>query len=207
MHQPQITMEESVTDMPIEPQWHYTLNGNRLGPVPEGQLIGLIESKKLDQDEQIWKPGMNEWLPIRRSGLVAKINFGPPPIAPNLVKNGWAWLVAFVPLIDAAINLMIQGYVEGECEAGRALRCAAFAADPTIYSTPWWAVAIVNSVFCVLDERRLARAGYSTRYMPFLALFVVPIYLFARAKRLKQTPWHAIVWVGCFLASVALLVD
>ncbi len=187
-----------------EPQWHYTLKGNRLGPVPQSQLIKMIENGKLDVDEQVWRPSLSSWVTIRRSGLTAIAQAGPPPLAASKVKNGWAWLVAFVPLIDAVINLMIQGYVGGECEAGRALRCEAFAADPTIYSTPWLAVAIVHGVLCLLDERRLARAGYSARYMPFLALFIVPVYLFARASRLKQTPWRAIVWIGWLLLSVLL---
>ena len=110
--------------------------------------------------------------------------------------------MAFVPLIDAIVNIGIQEYVLGECQAGRPLRCEEFAADPTTYGTPWLIVAIVNSVLCILDERRLAKAGYSANYMTFLALFLVPVYLFARARRLRQTAWYGVTWIGCFLVSL-----
>lgn len=195
-----------MTDVSVEAQWHYTHNGNRLGPVPESQLIKLLEAEKIGQDVQVWKPGMNEWVPIRQSAMAIAFKAGPPPIAADLVRNSFVWLVAFVPLIDAAINLGIREYILEECQTGRLLRCQAFLVDSSIYDTPWWAVAIVNSILCLLDERRLAKAGYSASYMPFLALIIVPVYLFARASRLRQKPWYAVTWVGCFLVSVALLV-
>lgn len=201
--EPRNISEEPVTA--VESLWHYTHNGNRLGPVPESQLIKLLETEKIDQDAQVWKPGMNEWIPIRQSAVAVKA--GPPPIAADLIRNGFVWLVAFVPLIDAAINLGIREYILEECQTDRLLRCHAFMADHSIYDTPWWVVAIVNSILCILDERRLAKAGYSKSYMPFLALFIVPVYLFARASRLRQTAWYGLTWVGCLLVSLAFLVD
>lgn len=196
------TLEENVAT--LEPEWHYTLNGNRLGPVPQSQLIQMIEAKKLDQDTQVWQQGLSDWLPIRQSTLAAAFNSVPPPISSALVRNGWAWLVAFVPLIDALIIFGIRWYVLSECDAGVDHNCQAFLADPSIYDTPWWVISLVNGALCLLDERRLAKAGYSNRYLPFLALLIVPVYLFARARRLKQTPWYGFVWIALFLLTIAI---
>jgi hypothetical protein len=195
-----------MSDTSVEPQWHYTLNGNRLGPVPESQLVKMIEAKKLDQDTQVWQQGLSDWLPIRQSSLAGAFHSVPPPISSALVRNGWVWLVAFVPLIDALIIFCIRWYVLGECDAGRDFNCQAFLNDPSIYDTPWWAVSLVNGGLCLLDERRLAKAGYSNRYLPFLALLIVPVYLFVRARRLKQTPWYGFVWIGLFALTTAMVI-
>jgi len=65
----------------------------------------------------------------------------------------------------------------------------------------WWVTVALNISLCLLDEKKIKAAGYNTSKFGKLWLFLVPVYLFRRAKYLKQKPTYAWVWVVVFILS------
>jgi hypothetical protein len=97
---------------------------------------------------------------------------------PN-VKNTIIWLVAFMPLIGLVI--------ENTC---------AIAFDTSIGNL-WWITLIVNIVLCVIDQERIKKA-YPNLAIMKAWIFLTPVYLFKRARALKQSLAYFIVWIVMF---------
>jgi hypothetical protein len=49
---------------PSAPCWYYALDGQPLGPCTGEQILALVKSGELSRDDNIWREGMAEWLPI-----------------------------------------------------------------------------------------------------------------------------------------------
>jgi len=188
------------------PEWFYALRGTQIGPVSEAQIKDLLSKGELGPDAYVWRKGLKDWVPIRESGLSAPINDVPPPLAANLVSNTWVWVIALLPIafafVDAAI---VQMKIQNLAAAGwwNALELNNQGGLLTVApkqpsGLPWGIPPALYTLFGLLDERRLKKAGHSTKYMP-LAVLLIPVYLFARANRLKQFPYYGIVWVVCFI--------
>jgi hypothetical protein len=53
-------------------EWHYSSNGQQLGPVNSAQLKQLAASGQLQASDMVWKDGMADWAPASRiKGLFA----------------------------------------------------------------------------------------------------------------------------------------
>src|SRR5947209_4402413 len=52
--------------------WHYTVAGQRHGPVGESELRGLVSGGQVPGDCLVWTDGMQQWVPVSQSGLVAQ---------------------------------------------------------------------------------------------------------------------------------------
>jgi hypothetical protein len=61
----------------------------------------------------------------------------------------------------------------------------------------------LNTVICLVDDRRLKRAGHTAPFVGWA--FPVPVYLFIRASRTKQRPDYAYVWILCFVGSILVV--
>jgi len=61
---------------------------------------------------------------------------------------------------------------------------------------------IANSIFCILDAKRLNSDGHQSPNLAWLLL--IPVYLWQRASLLKQAPHHFWVWIVAFILSVLL---
>ena len=46
--------------------------------------------------------------------------------------------------------------------------------------------------------------GYADKWLTLFGIILAPVYLFLRAKRLRQIPSYGIVWVACFILSILL---
>ncbi|HEY9248207.1 MAG TPA: DUF4339 domain-containing protein, partial [Rariglobus sp.] len=42
-------------------QWYYSIDGQRLGPVPHAELERLIQAGTITGDALIWRQGMDQW--------------------------------------------------------------------------------------------------------------------------------------------------
>ena len=49
-----------------EAKWHYTKQGEELGPVSSSQLKGLAASGELLPTDLVWKEGLSDWMPARK---------------------------------------------------------------------------------------------------------------------------------------------
>ena len=65
---------------------------------------------------------------------------------------------------------------------------------------------LLNAALCLLDERQIKRAGYADRWLTIFGIILAPVYLFLRAKRLRQTPSYGYAWVVSFIISIYLLI-
>ena len=87
---------------PIQPstptfQWHYTLNGNRVGPVDQQAAQRLITSGGIKRDTMVWRQGMSDWQEAETTELSRffSASIAPPPMRGTDVNNTLVWVLAF----------------------------------------------------------------------------------------------------------------
>jgi hypothetical protein len=51
--------------------WHYSTNGQQLGPVSDAQLDQLLNSGQINGDTLVWREGMENWQPLSTVRVVA----------------------------------------------------------------------------------------------------------------------------------------
>jgi hypothetical protein len=143
-----------------------------------------VSSGNLPADALVWKSGMTDWQPVSQTDLWRASN-EPPPLSGENVNNTVVWLWAFAPLIPInAILLAIDIPV-------------------TSQSKLMWSIGFaINMVFWMLDGHQVQRAGHNRDGWGSWGIFVVTVYLFIRAARLKQSNGYAIVWLVCFALGI-----
>lgn len=62
--------------------WYYEQNGNRIGPVDEATMRGLIANRTISIDTLVWTNGMANWTPLQQTQLAAGLPVPPPSPAP-----------------------------------------------------------------------------------------------------------------------------
>ena len=170
-------------------EWHYESNGQRLGPVAREEIEKLIAAGKLTYGGMVWKKGLADWQPVENTELKAHLQNTPPPLHGTMVNNTIVWVLAFAPLIGA----FLEGAVAAAVNHNNAL--AEQAIDANKY---WYVTVILNVALSYLDENRLRKAGVNTDKFKGMT-WLVPVYLFKRAKNLKQNLAYFIVWLICFV--------
>jgi hypothetical protein len=180
----------SILDAPPVPtvppnDWYYSQNGRRIGPVTFDAISDLITTQALTRDTPVWQEGMADWTPA--SGTALNGLFGavktPPPLMGESVNNRIVWILAFAPIIGVLLAQVIAfaiGYPENEF--------------PFI-------VILLNVGLSIADEKQLKKDGHNTKGMGFWVI-LVPVYLFVRARRLRQKNSYAIVWIVAFIISL-----
>ena len=58
--------------------WYYEQNGNRIGPVDEPTMRGLIANRTISIDTLVWTNGMANWTPLQQTQLAAGLPVPPP---------------------------------------------------------------------------------------------------------------------------------
>ena len=58
--------------------WYYEQNGNRMGPVDEATMRGLIADRTISIDTLVWTNGMTNWTPLQQTQLAAGLPVPPP---------------------------------------------------------------------------------------------------------------------------------
>jgi uncharacterized protein DUF4339 len=182
-------------------EWHYVTNGVKKGPVSATTLRDLLNRKEIETDTQVWRKGMTDWKSIRESDLSELVATEPPAISPQHIGNGYVWTLAFLPLIWGVIDASIDASNQ---QAAARTMVLGFPYHPT-KGIPFQIPLLINALFGWLDELRLRKAGYGSKWMRAAAVLLLPVYLFARAKRLKQRPWYAVCWVMTFLLGIFLV--
>ncbi|NWB89314.1 hypothetical protein HX830_31075 [Pseudomonas gingeri] len=98
------------------------------------------------------------------------------------------WLLAFGPLL----GYLLEAFVAGATGGGqRALSEGHY----------WYLTVILNVALSLFDEKRLKKAGHDTRRFKGW-VFIVPVYLYQRAKMLNQNLAYFIVWIGSFALTL-----
>lgn len=173
--------------------WFYEEKGERKGGIKEDEIISMIKSGKLSSDTLIWKKGFPNWLTIQNSSLKEHIDDSlPPPLKGEHVNNTVIWFLAFAPIIGYLLEWIIAGMVYGnEWQAEQAVSSGNF----------FYVTLILNIGLSLLDEKKLKSAGHNTtKYRGWV--WLVPVYLFQRAKNLNHNMSYFSVWIISFLLVI-----
>ncbi len=182
-------------------EWHYVDNGVKKGPASSTAIRDLLNKKQIETDTQVWRKGMSEWKSLRESDLADLVAAEPPAISSRHIGNGYVWTLALLPLIWGIVDASITA--TNQQAAARSL-VLGFPYNPS-RGLPWQIPLLVNGVLGFLDERRLEKAGYGSGWMRAAAVLLAPVYLFARAKRLKHAPWYGVCWIVTFVLAIVLV--
>lgn len=67
--------------------WYYQQGSNRMGPVDEATIRGLLASGQISIDTLVWTTGMASWAPLQQSSLGAGLPT-PPSAVPTYQTPG-----------------------------------------------------------------------------------------------------------------------
>lgn len=169
---------------PSNEEWHYESKGKRLGPVGSAEIKTHIASGLLERNSIVWKKGTPSWVTLEKTDFLPLLSESPPPLTGDAINNSLVWVLAFAPLI---------GVVAAHFLAELARTSAGYF---------WWITLALNIALSIFDEKRLQAAGYNTAKMG--SAWLVPVYLFKRAKVLNQNNAYFIVWIAAFCLMLVL---
>lgn len=182
-------------DISTSPVWFHEENGQRKGPVSQSEIMQLIKSGTVTYGTAVWRKDYPDWLAIENTDLRQHLlQVAPPPLSGKHVNNTFVWILAFAPLI----GLFLEGIVAGLLSENE------FSAEIAIANSKYWFVTLLlNIALSYCDERKLKAAGHNTdKFKGWV--WLVPVYLFQRAKAMKQNLAYFIVWIVCFVASLCV---
>ena len=159
--------------------WYVDINGERKGPLAASQILQMIAAKQLDRNSLAWQSGAADWQPLGSTVFGERFQHEPPPLAAKAVPNGLVWTLAFAPLIGHFFAGFVAGASRGDIDHY------------------WWVTLLLNVGLWLMDERKLKRAGHDTQKMG--SSWLVPVYLYRRAKALGHSLAYFIVWTLLFI--------
>jgi GYF domain 2 len=171
--------------------WYFTENGQRRGPITTASSLELLRAEKISGDTPVWRKGLADWQPLRTTDLGAHLQDTPPPVAPTHVNNSLVWTLAIAPIGYA----ILTGWRDAEIMENP------YGDHSFAQFVSLGVPLVLNAALCLLDERQLKRAGYADKWLTIFGILLAPVYLFLRAKRLRQFPSYGIVWVASFIIS------
>jgi len=178
---------------PSERSWYYEWGGKRLGPLALAEMQALITKGTLSHGSLVWRAGMSGWAPIESTELGEQLmRTTPPPLSGIAINNSVVWLLAVSPVL---IGLLRYALALADAHGSDAL------ADRLMNQNRYWAAGpLVCIALSYWDEAVLKKAGVNTNQLG--QAWLVPVYLFKRAKVLAQSPAYAWVWLGLFILGV-----
>lgn len=97
---------------------------------------------------------------------------------PHQVDNTLVWTLAFAPILGAILEQVLENAL----------------------GSAWifqFATLALNIVLAVQDEKKLKRMGYDVEQLG--EAWLIPVYLYKRAKMLNHNLAYFIVWIVCFV--------
>lgn len=181
-------------------EWYYVAKGTRQGPTTASAIKTLLDKKVIETDTQVWRKSMPEWKSLRESDLADLVAAEPPAISSQHIGNGYVWTLAFLPLVFAVIETAIAA--SNQEAAARSL-VLGFPYHPS-KGLPAQIPFLISATLGFLDDRRLKQAGYGSWVTRVTAVLFQPVYLFLRAKRLKQRPYYAVAWILSLIVGLLI---
>lgn len=173
-----------------EAAWFYEEKGQRKGPVSEEEIKGLIARAALSHGSTVWRKGFPDWLKIENTELAEYLDeSGPPPLSGQNISNTIIWVLAFAPIIGYFLEWTIAYAVNDGNDLAAMIAMA--------NSKYWFVTLILNVALSVYDEKQLEKAGHNTDKFKGWK-WIVPVYLYQRAKATKQSLSYFIVWLVSF---------
>jgi hypothetical protein len=160
--------------------WHYVEAGAPVGPLTMDEMKTAINDGKITPSTKVWS-GEGEWTHASET-LLAELfiipdSTTPPPLAGEDVDNTFMWILVTIPLVSSLLDLALA-------------------------TTLIFPAILANIALCVVDERKLKKAGHKAPVN--WAVFIVPIYLWKRAELLNHKKYYFSAWVLVFALSIML---
>ena len=172
------------------------VNGVRKGGVSESEIIELITNGTVSQGSFIWQKGFPDWMKVENTALKIHLDdTSPPPLTGEGVNNTIVWFLAFAPLIGLFLEGFLAGIIYGDNE---------YRVEEAIYDAEFWYVTVaLNIALSLFDSKRLTNAGHNIdKFKGWV--WLVPVYLFQRAKALKHNYAYFAVWIVCFVIMLSV---
>ncbi|SDE01288.1 protein of unknown function [Paracidovorax valerianellae] len=192
-------------DLPLAegPRWYYETPGQCRGPVPDDEIVRLIGLQRLPPGQRIWRPGLPCWVPVEhsefrahldRDALEAMSACAAAAAADARADNTLAWLLACAPVMGVSLEGFVAYLVYRDPYVSqRAVQSGAF----------FFLTVAFNVLIAFVDERWLWRAGHDTAGFRGW-VWLAPVYLYRRARRLGQNLGPLAAWVACLLVVLML---
>ncbi|EEW2123649.1 DUF4339 domain-containing protein, partial [Escherichia coli] len=150
-------------------------------------IIERIRRGELNASTLVWQQGMLEWQPVSATSLaeILKQSEVPPALPGHRIPGDVVWTLAFAPLIGYILEMWTAELNGMSFER---------AYDAVSEGQYWFISLILNIALGYLDERKLRKSGVDTTAFGWLA-WLIPVYLWRRAKILGQKPAYFWVWL------------
>ena len=109
------------------------------------------------------------------------------PTGNHQVNNTLIWIVAIMPIVGLIIEAIVAN------------------AAKIPMGDLWWITVSCNVILCALDEHMLKKVRPDISKFLNKWIFLIPVYLYRRAKALKQNLAYFIVWIVLF--SIMMMVS
>lgn len=161
--------------------WYYAEENKRKGPYAYNDFLKFIAEGVVKRDTLIWH-GSGDWIAAKDTEL-SKFFTSPPPLPGSNVSNRLPWLIVLVPIVGSIVE-MLTGV------------------DASTGIEVILAYVAVNTLLCIWDESRLKKAGHDAPSIWWI--FLIPVYLWKRAKKLNQK--RSYFWAWIFMCILSLFV-
>lgn len=165
-------------------QWHYERAGTRVGPVDEAGMQRLLANGTITRDTLVWNPSLGPaFVRLGETSLSPQM-VNPPQLPATVVDNSLVWVLVVIPLGSAILEQMAGGQ------------------STSIWGWPL-ATFIANLAVSALDEKRVVRSGVTDKAVRLgFWIWLVPVYLYQRARALKGPKLYVWAWIASFVASL-----
>ena len=176
--------------------WFYEKNGIRHDNVSAEEMALRIRAGELTASTLVWQAGMTDWQPLFATSLASGLDECdiPPRLPAHRIPEDLAWVLAFAPVIGCFLEGITAGLTGmNEDQVYDAISSGHF----------WYIPLLFNVALGYADDARLRKAGVNTDLFGKMA-WLVPVYLWKRAKELRLSPATFWVWTATFVLSLLI---
>ena len=149
----------------------------------------LLESGHINENTQVWKQGLQNWVSIAQSGIVLpkKDKTVPPPLTANQMNNKPIVFLLLVPIISTFMQYLIAGWLQVNA------------------NKLWWVAVGLNIICCTMDYYRVKKAGYNADKLMAAFVFLIHLYIYKRMALVKGKKWtFTLIWVAVFVLDILI---
>lgn len=230
------TRADAQIDTASDKDWFIEKSGRRLGPLKRTDVVKLIFNGKIDRRTMVWTEAFKEgWKPLEETDLINHLpeQSQPPALPLAAIRNEWAYLLATFPIWGTVLLvLLLAGFVQSPVYTPPSLQELGLTWAPDVLQLAityrlhfvslnvgylmnlWWLplafFVIGNALLSLLDEQKMSAAGIKIPGGLPLAAFLVPMYLFVRARAIQRihpaAGWAIYLpfclWIICVIVGV-----
>ncbi len=176
--------------------WYFEQSGSRHGPVTLETLLSFLKSKMVTGDTPCLESGSRQRVEAARVRFIHKASRRRQTRSPPLPKSTpkassfFAWTIALVPIVGGFIQMVLAA--DGALPREGAVLCVYF---------------VVYTILCTLDSNHIKNSRASSD-LPIRWFWLVPVYLYKRARILRQPLTYLWAWViALFIGALMTQTD